>query len=69
MLRLLRDANIPPEMIAVAKVFHCHHCDLMTRRSRAVRPVQVSRNKELGQPFQSMRVTGRETEMGVKRSS
>ena len=35
-------------MIAVARVFHCHHCGLMTRRTGAVRPAQVSRSKELG---------------------
>ena len=45
MLRLFRDTNAPPEMIAVARVFHCPQCDLMTRRTRAVRPVQVSRIK------------------------
>ena len=43
MLRLLRDANAPPEMLTVARDFHCSHCDLMTRRTGAVRPVQVSR--------------------------
>ena len=48
MLRLFRDANAPPEMIAVARFFHCAHCDLMTRRTGAVRVVQVSRGKELG---------------------
>ena len=47
MLRLLRDANVPLEMLAAARNFHCH-CDLMTRRTGAVRPVQVSRSKELG---------------------
>ena len=36
MLRLLRDANAPPEMLAVARDFHCSRC------------VQVSRSKELG---------------------
>ena len=51
MLRLLRDANAPPEMIAVARDVHCSHCDLMTRRTGAVRPVQVSRSKELGHHF------------------
>ena len=35
-------------MIAVARVFLCLQCDLMDRRARAVRPVQVSRSKELG---------------------
>ena len=25
MLRLLRDANAPPEMITAARNFHCHH--------------------------------------------
>ena len=48
MFRLLRDANAPPEMIAVARVFHCPHCDLMTRRTGAVRHVQMSRAEELG---------------------
>ena len=48
MLRLLRDANAPPEMLPVARDFHCPHCDLMTRRTGAVRPVQVSRSEELG---------------------
>ena len=48
MLRLLRDANAPPEMITVARNFHCPDCDLMARRTGAVRPVQVSRSKELG---------------------
>ena len=47
MLRLLRDANAPPEMPTVARDFQCSHCDLMTRRTGAVRPVQVSRSKEL----------------------
>ena len=61
MLRLLRDANAPPEMLTVARDSHCPHCDLMTRRTGAVRPVQVSRSKELGHtPFQLMRVTGRD---------
>ena len=31
MLRLLRDANAPVEMLTVARNFHCPHCDLMTR--------------------------------------
>ena len=44
MLRLFRDANAPRGMIIVARDFHCHHCDLMTRRTGAVRPV----SKELG---------------------
>ena len=48
MLRLLRDANAPPEMLTAARNFHCPHCDLMARRTGAVRPVQVSRSKELG---------------------
>ena len=48
MLRLLRDANAPPEMLTVARYFHCPHCDLMSRRIGAVRPVQVSRSKEIG---------------------
>ena len=48
MLRLLRDANAPPVMITAARNFHCPHCDLVARRTRAVRPVQVSRSKELG---------------------
>ena len=48
MLRLLRDANATPEMITTASNFHCPHCDLMARRTGAVRPVQVSRSKELG---------------------
>ena len=48
MLRLLRDANAPAEMLTVARISHCHHCDLMTRRTGAVRPVRVSRSKELG---------------------
>ena len=68
MLRLLRDANAPLEMIALASDFHCRQCDLMARRTGAVRPVQVSR-ANLDTPFQSMRVTGRETEMDEKRSS
>ena len=42
------DANAPPEMLAAARIFHCPHCDLMTRRTGTVRPVQVSRSKELG---------------------
>ena len=41
MLRLLRGANAPPEMITAARKFHCLHCDLMARRTGAVRPVQV----------------------------
>ena len=48
MLRLLRDANAPPEMLTGARNFHCLHFDLMARRTEAVRPVQVSRSKELG---------------------
>ena len=48
MLRLLRDANAPPEMIAVAKDFHCPDCDLMTRQTGAVRLVPVSRSKAHG---------------------
>ena len=48
MLRVLRDANAPLDMITVARDFHCPHCDLMTRRTGAVRPVRVSRSKELG---------------------
>ena len=48
MLRLLRDANAPLEMLTAARIFHCPHCDLMARRTGAVRPVQVSRSKELG---------------------
>ena len=48
MLRLLRDANVPPEMLTAASNSHCPHCDLMARRTGAVRPVQVSRSKELG---------------------
>ena len=48
MLRLLRDANAPPEMITTTRNFHCPHCDLMARRTGAVRPVQVSRSNELG---------------------
>ena len=51
MLRFLRDANAPLEMLAAARKFHCHHCDLMTRRTGAVRPVQVSRSKELDHPI------------------
>ena len=47
MLRLLRDANAPPEMFTAARKFHCPHCDLVARRTGAVRPVQVSRSKEL----------------------
>ena len=48
MLRLLHDASAPPEMLTVARDFHCPHCDLMTRRTGAVRLVQVSRSKQLG---------------------
>ena len=48
MLRLLRDANAPPEMLTAARKFHCPHCDLMARRTGAVRLVPVSRSKELG---------------------
>ena len=48
MPRLLHDANAPPEMLPVARAFHCPNCDLMTQRTGAVRPVQVSRTKELG---------------------
>ena len=47
MFRLLRDANAPLEMLTAARHFHCHHCDLVARRTGAVRPVQVSRSKEL----------------------
>ena len=69
MLRLLRDADAPLEMVAAARNCHRPHCDLITRRTGAVRPVQVSRSKELATPFQLMRVTGNETEMDVKQSS
>ena len=48
MLHLLRDAHAPPEMVTSARDFHCSRCDLMTRRTGAVRPCQVSRSKELG---------------------
>ena len=48
MLRLFRDANALPEMLAAARKCHCPHCDLITRRTEAVRLVQVSRSKELG---------------------
>ena len=48
MLRLLRDANAPLEILTAATKLHCPHCDLMSRRTGAVRPVQVSRSKELG---------------------
>ena len=48
LLRLLRDANAPPGMLAASKNFHCPHCDLVARRTGAVRLVQVSRRKELG---------------------
>ena len=61
MLRLLRDANAPLEMQTAARNFHCPHCDLMARRTGAVRLVQVSRSKKLGHTSQLMRVTGRET--------
>ena len=48
-MRLLRDANAPLEMLTAARNFHCPHCDLLTpRRTEAVRPVQVSRSKDLG---------------------
>ena len=46
MLRLLRDANVPPEMLTVATDFHYPHFDLMSRRAGAVRPVQMSRTWE-----------------------
>ena len=45
MLRLLRDANAPPEMLTAARNSHCPHCDLMARRTGAIRPVQVSRSE------------------------
>ena len=45
MLRLLRDANALPEMITVATYFHCPHCDLESRRTGAVQPVEVSRSR------------------------
>ena len=48
MLRLLRDANALLEMLIAARNFHCLHCDLMARRTGAVRPVHVSRSKEHG---------------------
>ena len=48
MLRLLRDANVPLEMLTAARNSHCLHCDLMAQRTGAVRLVQVSRSKELG---------------------
>ena len=47
-LMLRRDANAPLEMLTAARYLHCHHCDLMARRTGAVRSVQVSRGKELG---------------------
>ena len=48
MLRLLCDANAPLETLTAARKFLCPHCDLMTRRTGAVRPVHVSRSKEVG---------------------
>ena len=45
MLRLLRDAN---DLSKCARNFYCPHCDLMNRRTGAVRLVQVSQSKELG---------------------
>ena len=48
MLRLLRDANAPLQMLTAARILHCPHCDLMARRTGAVRPVQVSRSKDIG---------------------
>ena len=48
MLRPLRDANAPVEMFTAARNFHGPHCDLMARRTGAVRPVQVSPSKGLG---------------------
>ena len=45
MLRLLRDANAPLEMLPEILIVSA---DLMTRRTRAVRPVLVSRSKEPG---------------------
>ena len=47
MLRVLWDANAPLEMLT-ARNFHCLRCDLVARRTGAVRLVQVSRSKELG---------------------
>ena len=47
-LRLFVDASAPTEMLTVDRNVHCHHCDLMTRRTGAARLVQVSRSKELG---------------------
>ena len=35
MLRLLRDANAPLEMLTAARNVHCPHCDLMARRDRS----------------------------------
>ena len=40
-------ANAPFEMLTVARNLHCPHSDLMAQRTGAVRPVQVSRSKEL----------------------
>ena len=40
MLRPLRDANAPLEMLTAARNFHCPHCDLTARRTGAVRLVQ-----------------------------
>ena len=37
MLRLLRDANAPLAMLAASRNVHCPHCDLMIRRTGAVR--------------------------------
>ena len=48
MLRLFRDANAPLKVLNAARNVHCPHCDLMARRTGALRPVQVSRSKELG---------------------
>ena len=48
MLRLLRDASAPLEKLIAARNLHCPRCDLVARRTRVVRPVQVSRCKELG---------------------
>ena len=61
MLRLLRDANVPPKMITAARNFHCPHCDLMATAAqtafvradarKTLRMAQYARSRELRNPM------------------
>ena len=56
-------------MLTAARKFHCPHCDLMARWTGAVRPVQLSRSKELDHTISIYAYHWKRTEMDVKHSS